>query len=60
MSTSSSEAIDRSFINSFTDTFEYLGIQYRGFAHLDCKNGFALSEAKKAVEDFVNKLDQAV
>ncbi|MBA6223635.1 NAD(P)H-dependent oxidoreductase [Colwellia sp. MB02u-18] len=60
VSTSGSEVIDHSFMNSFTDTFEYLGIHYGGFVHLDCKNGFDVLVAEKAVKHFVNKLNQTV
>lgn len=56
VSTSISEEIDHSFINSFTDTFGYLGIKYGGFIHLDCKNGFDLSASENDIDNFVNKL----
>jgi len=56
VSTSISEELDPSFINSFTDTFEYLGIKYGGCVHLDCKNGFDLLTSQKSIDNFVNKL----
>ena len=56
VSTSISEEVDPSFINSFSDTFGYLGIKYGGFVHLNCNKGFDLSADKKNIDHFVTKL----
>jgi len=56
VSTSISEEVDPSFINSFADTFGYLGIKYGGFVHLNCNKGFDLSADKKNIDNFVTKL----
>jgi hypothetical protein len=55
------EFIDSALKNiSPTDTFGYAGIHYGGFVHLDCKNGFDLLVAEKAIKHVVNKLNQTV
>jgi multimeric flavodoxin WrbA len=58
VSTSISEQIDDSFIESFTNTFKYLGMGYGGFVHLDCNNGFDSNRCQSDVANFVNKLKQ--
>lgn len=58
VSTSISEQIDDSFIDSFTNTFKYLGMGYGGFVHLDCNNGFDSNRCQSDVANFVNKLKQ--
>lgn len=30
----------RSFVDSLTDTFDYLGMRYGGLAHVDCRDGY--------------------
>ncbi|MGK0269948.1 MAG: DNA modification methylase [Cocleimonas sp.] len=38
---------DSSFINALKDTFEYLGMNYGGYIHANCKNGYNPIEYKK-------------
>lgn len=38
--TSICEEPPASFINTFADTFEYLGMHYGGVAHANCENGY--------------------
>ncbi|WP_409526101.1 flavodoxin family protein [Nitrincola sp. MINF-07-Sa-05] len=38
--TSISEEADSSFINSFKDTFTYLGMKYGGHVHANCDGGY--------------------
>jgi len=59
VSTSISEEVDSSFLNSFIDTFEYLGIKYGGFVHLNCQNGFDITEAEKDINSLVTKVNLA-
>ena len=56
VSTSISETIDDSFLDSFVNTFEYLGIKYGGCIHTDCNNGFDAQSCEIEVLDFVKKL----
>jgi len=51
--TSISSEADRSFINSFKDTFEYLGINYGGHIHANCENGYSPKEYREDVDKFV-------
>ncbi|MBC8259381.1 MAG: NAD(P)H-dependent oxidoreductase [SAR324 cluster bacterium] len=55
VSTSISEQVEDSFIDSFKNTFAYLGMNYGGFIHVDCKDGFKPESCRSDVEDFVNK-----
>ncbi|MGI9568581.1 MAG: flavodoxin family protein [Desulfobulbia bacterium] len=54
--TSISSEADRSFLNSFKDTFEYLGINYGGHIHANCENGYSPNEYKKDVSKFVQSV----
>ncbi len=56
VSTSISEQIDESFLNSFTDTFKYLGIRYGGFVHVNCRNGFNADADQNEIDNFIKKL----
>lgn len=38
--TSISSEADPSFLNSFKDTFEYLGMNYGGYIHANCEDGY--------------------
>ncbi len=51
--TSTSNKADRSFLNSFKDTFEYLGMNYGGHVHANCENGYNPSEYIEDVKKFV-------
>ncbi|MEH6456519.1 MAG: flavodoxin family protein [Cocleimonas sp.] len=51
--TSISNEADRSFLNSFKDTFEYLGMVYRGHLHANCENGYIPNEYKEDVDKFI-------
>lgn len=57
VSTSISEEIDNSFINSFSDTFQYLGMEYGGFIHVNCEKGFDLTGCEDEITHFVKKLN---
>ena len=37
---SASTEVSNSFISAFKDTFEYLGMNYGGFLHADCSDGY--------------------
>jgi len=56
VSTSISNEVDESFIDSFTNTFDYLGIGFGGLVHANCKNGFNSDNYQNDIIDFVEKL----
>lgn len=51
--TSISSDADASFINSFKDTFNYLGVKYGGYIHANCENGYEPENYKQDVEKFL-------
>lgn len=51
--TSINNEADRSFINSFKDTFEYLGMKYGGHLHANCKDGYFPDNYAEDVDRFV-------
>lgn len=51
--TSISEEADKSFIHSFQDTFEYLGMKYGGHLHANCNNGYIPTDYAADVDRFV-------
>ena len=54
--TSISPEADRSFLNSFKDTFEYLGIDYGGHIHADCENGYDPHKYTDEVKKFIQSV----
>lgn len=52
--TSSCSDADSTFLNSFINTFEYLGMQYGGYVHADCENGYVQKHYQEDVEKFKN------
>lgn len=52
--TSISEDADTSFLNAFKDTFEYLGMNYGGYVHANCENGYIKANYEKDVDGFIN------
>jgi len=52
--TSISSEADSSFLNSFKDTFEYLGMNYGGHVHANCENGYIPNEYVEDVTQFLN------
>jgi multimeric flavodoxin WrbA len=54
--TSISDDADSSFINSFKSTFEYLGMNYGGYVHANCENGYNPIEYKDDVDKFIDSI----
>jgi len=54
--TSISSEADQSFLNSFKDTFEYLGMNYGGHVHANCENGYFPDEYMEDVSKFVKSV----
>jgi len=57
--TSISSQADRSFLNSFKNTFEYLGINYGGHVHANCENGYTPNEYTGEVSKFVKRVKRS-
>ena len=53
LSTSISQNIAPSFIGCLTATFDYLGMNYKGYSHLDCDLGYNQAAADKEIANFV-------
>ena len=54
--TSISSEADSSFLNSFKDMFEYLGIDYGGHIHADCENGYDPHKYTYDVKKFIQSV----
>ena len=52
--TSISEDADSSFINSFKDTFGYLGMKYQGHMHANCEDGYIQEKYQTDVDRFIS------
>ena len=57
LSTSVSREISSSFINCFKDTFNYLGMEYCGYVHANCSDGYDAQEYEDDVHRFVGLLN---
>jgi len=58
--TSVSSEADHSFVNSFRDSFEYLGMKYGGHVHANCEDGYIESQYTNDVADFVQSVKDSV
>jgi len=58
VSTSISKEIDDSFLDSFTNTFKYLGMGYGGGIHLNCKQGYDTKHSDIELANFIEKINQ--
>lgn len=56
VSTSINETADDSFINSFIDSFGYLGITYGDAVHVNCRDGFNLINNQHKITDFIESV----
>jgi len=56
--TSISDDADSSFINSFKSTFEYLGMDYGGYVHANCENGYNHVKYIEDVDKFINSIQE--
>jgi len=56
VSTSISEKLDPSFLNAFTDSFQYLGMHYGGSVHADCSKGFDAQVCEQDIAWFIAQL----
>lgn len=56
VATSVNAEIDHSFLTSFINTFQYLGMVYGGFVHADCKNGLDLKKLQGDIDIFLNAI----
>lgn len=44
------------FVGSFTDSFDYLGMQYGGLAHVNCRDGYDPARHDALAVDFASRL----
>lgn len=51
--TSTRNQASQSFLNAFKETFEYLGMNYGGYVHANCENGYSPNEYTEDVKKFV-------
>jgi multimeric flavodoxin WrbA len=56
--TSVYDEVSPAFISAFRETFEYLGMRFSGFLHVNCKSGFAVIDHKEAISDFVKLVQE--
>jgi len=56
VSTSVSQEIDNSFLDSFINTFEYLGMGYGGCIHINCESGYSAKDNERDITHFIEKL----
>ncbi len=57
--TSISNDADASFINSLRDTFEYLGMEYGGYIHANCEDGYIKENYRQDVDRFVTSVRES-
>lgn len=50
---------DSSFVSALKDTFEYLGMNYGGYIHANCKNGYNPTDYKKDVASFIGVIESS-
>jgi len=55
-STSISKEIDDSCLDSYTNTFKYLGMGYGGCIHINCKHGYGIRNSNIDLASFIEKL----
>ncbi len=60
VATSISDQLADAFVDSFSLTFEYLGMRYGGSVHANCINGFKADVYQEDVTEFVNKLKSSL
>ena len=60
VSTSISEKADSSFLDSFTNTFDYLGMSVGSAIHVNCNTGFSLDNCHTDLNIFLKRFDDAV
>jgi multimeric flavodoxin WrbA len=57
--TSIEEAADASFVNVFRETCNYLGMDYRGLLHANCRDGYVPARYEQDIVAFVHGLRAA-
>ena len=57
--TSVYDEVSPTFISAFRETFEYLGMRFGGFLHVNCKNGFVATDHNTAISVFVNLVQES-
>ena len=52
--TSIQPVVSEIFIGAFRETFQYLGMQFKGFIHVDCREGYVETNCEKEIDKFVH------
>ena len=55
--TSISADADKSFLDSLKSTFGYLGMQYGGYIHANCENGYFQDNYRQDVDNFLGSVN---
>jgi len=56
VSTSVHHTLSSTFIEAFEKTFDYLGMHYGGFLHMNCEEGFDVKNNQDEIVSFSNSL----
>jgi len=56
VSTSTHHELSSTFLDAFVKTFDYLGMSYGGFLHMDCTEGFNFEKNQDEIVSFSNIL----
>ncbi len=54
--TSAETQVSPTFINAFRETFEYLGMQFGGFVHANCANGYVADDYEVDIKGLVRQV----
>lgn len=54
--TSAETQVSPTFINAFRETFEYLGMQFGGFVHANCANGYVADEYEVDIKALIRHI----
>lgn len=55
--TSVYDEVSPTFISAFRETFEYLGLKFSGFLHVNCANGFIEADHEREIGAFVQLVE---
>lgn len=56
VATSICPEIDSTYLEAYKKTFRYLGIEYGGYMHANCKDGYVADQYELDIQDFVKSV----
>lgn len=59
VATSGIDELSPAFLYMFKESFDYLGMQYRGVLHLNCDGGYVPGKADREIDSFISLLRNA-